>query len=67
METKLTGQGRLKIISEMIKQAKTNIQKESTDTIIFVGYCVALIAILNFIFLSFSISNVYDILKLIIY
>lgn len=67
METKLTGLGRLKIISERIKQAKNNIKKESVDTIIFAGYCVGLIAIINFIFLSFSISNIYDILRLIIY
>ena len=49
METKLTEQESMKIINEMILQARNNIQKGSANSMIYSGYAVAFIAILNVI------------------
>ena len=49
METKLTEQESLNIINEMIIQARNNVQKGSANSIIYNGYAVAFVAILNFI------------------
>jgi hypothetical protein len=53
METKLTEQQSLEVISEMINRARTNIQKGSANNMIYNGYAVALVAIANFILLYF--------------
>ncbi|MDH6310777.1 MFS family permease [Dysgonomonas sp. PFB1-18] len=52
MEKNFTKQESLNLINEMIAQAKNNIQKGSANTMIFAGYTVAVIAILNFILLE---------------
>ena len=49
METKLTEQESLAIISEMIKQARNNLQKGSGNAMIFSGLLVSVTAILNVI------------------
>ena len=49
METKLTEQESLNIINEMIIQARNNVQKGSANSMIYNGYAVAFVAILNFI------------------
>ncbi len=54
MEKNFSEQDSLKLINEMINQAKSNIQKGSANTMIFAGYTVAAIAILNFILLEFG-------------
>ena len=51
METKLTEQESLAIINEMIDRARNNVQKGVTNNMIYNGYAVAFIAILNFILL----------------
>ena len=51
METKLTEQESLAIINEMIDRARNNIQKRSANSLIYNGYAVAFVAILNFILL----------------
>ena len=51
METKLTEQESLAIISEMIDRARNNVQKGSANNLIYNGYAVAFVAILNFILL----------------
>ncbi len=56
MEPKFTEQDSLKLITEMIAQTRNNIQKGAGNTIIFWGYSIAIIAILNIILL-FTISN----------
>jgi hypothetical protein len=49
METKLTEQESLSLIGEMIKQARNNFQKGSGNGMIFAGWLVAIMAILNVI------------------
>ncbi len=49
METKLTEAQSLTIITEMIEQTRNNIQKGTANSMIFWGYTVALVAVLNFI------------------
>jgi len=49
METKLTEQESLNIINEMIVRARSNVQKGSANSMIYTGYAVAFVAILNFI------------------
>jgi len=51
METKLTEQESLAIINEMIDRVRNNVQKGSANNLIYNGYAVAFIAILNFILL----------------
>jgi len=51
METKFTEQESLAIINEMIDQARNNVQKGSANSMIYNGYAVALVAVLNFILL----------------
>ena len=51
METKLTEQESLAIISEMIDRARNNVQKGSANNLIYNGYAVAIVAIFNFILL----------------
>jgi hypothetical protein len=52
METKLTEQESLAIINEMIDQARNNVQKGSANSMIYNGYAVAIVAVLNFILLQ---------------
>ena len=52
METKLTEQESLNIINEMIIQARNNVQKGSANSMIYNGYAVAFVAVLNFILLQ---------------
>jgi hypothetical protein len=52
METKFTEQESLKVINEMIAQAKNNFQKGSVNTAIFWGYLTAALSIANFILLQ---------------
>jgi len=49
MDTKLTEQESMKIINEMILQARNNVQKGSANSMIYNGYVIAFIAILHFI------------------
>ncbi|MDR2147906.1 MAG: hypothetical protein LBE91_15750 [Tannerella sp.] len=49
METKLTEQESLSIISEMIEQARNNFRKGSGNSMIFYGIVVSALAILNVI------------------
>jgi hypothetical protein len=51
METKFTEQESLAIIDEMINRARNNVQKGSANSIIFNGYAVASVALLNFLLL----------------
>lgn len=51
MEKNFTEQDSLRVINEMIAQARDNIQKGSADSMILSGYCVAATAILNIILL----------------
>jgi len=51
METNLTEQESLNIINEMIIQARNNVKKGSANSLIYNGYTVAFVAILNFILL----------------
>ncbi|MDR0681483.1 MAG: hypothetical protein LBG15_06510 [Dysgonamonadaceae bacterium] len=51
METKLTEQQSLEVISEMINRARNNIQKGSANSLIYNGCAVALVAVANFILL----------------
>jgi len=50
METKLTEQESLSIISQMIEQARNNLRKGDGNGLIFAGVLVAFTAILNVIF-----------------
>ncbi len=52
MEPKMSEQESLKIINEMIMQARSNFQKGRVNVAIFWGYLVALTAMLNFILLK---------------
>jgi hypothetical protein len=52
METKFTEQESLTIINEMIDRARNNVQKGSANSLIYNGYVVASVAILNFILLN---------------
>ena len=47
MEAKFTEQESLAVISQMIEQARNNLQKGSGNGMIFAGWMVAIIAILN--------------------
>jgi hypothetical protein len=49
METKFTEQESLAIIDEMINRARNNIQKGSANSLIYNGYVVAIVALLNFL------------------
>ena len=51
METKFTEQESLAIINEMIERARNNVQKGNANSMIYNGFIVALVAILNFILL----------------
>jgi hypothetical protein len=51
METKFTEQDRLAIIDEMINRARNNVQKGSANSMIFNGYAVGIVALLNFLLL----------------
>ena len=51
METKFTEQESLAIINEMIDRARNNVQKRNSNSLIYNGYAVAFVAILNFILL----------------
>jgi len=51
MEKNFTEQDGLRVINEMIVQTRNNIQKGSSDSMIFAGYFVASTALLNFILL----------------
>jgi len=51
MEKNFTEQDSLKLINEMITQARNNMQKGSVDSLIFAGYSVAITSIINFILL----------------
>ncbi len=56
METKLTEQQSLTLITEMIAQARNNFQKGSGNSMIFSGIIVSVTAILNVI-LAFVLDN----------
>ncbi len=56
METKFTEQQSLNLISEMIAQARNNLQKHSGTAMIFNGYMVAFTALLNVV-LIFILPN----------
>lgn len=56
METRLTEQQSLVIISEMIERARNNIQKGSGTSMIFWGCTIAFIALLNLVLL-FTLPN----------
>jgi len=52
METKFTEQESFAVINEMIDRARNNVQKGSANGMIYNGYAVAVVAILNFILLN---------------
>lgn len=52
MENKFNEQDSLRLINEMIVQAKNNIRKGAADSMIFCGYTVATVAFINFILLN---------------
>ena len=60
METKLTEQESLAVISEMIKQTRNNFQKGSGNSMIFYGFVVSVLAIINvilaFVFIKLNIA-----------
>ncbi|WP_165024034.1 hypothetical protein [Dysgonomonas sp. ZJ279] len=49
MEKEFNGQESLTLINEMISQARNNFRKETANRVIFVGYSVAVVAIMNLI------------------
>lgn len=51
MEKDFTQQESLKLINEMINQAKNNVQKGAADSMILWGYATAIVAIANFVLL----------------
>ena len=51
METKFTEQESLTVINEMINRARNNVQKDSATSLIYNGYAVAAVSVLNFILL----------------
>jgi hypothetical protein len=51
MEVKFTEQESFDVINEMINRARNNIQKGSANTMIFTGYAIVFVAIVNFILL----------------
>ncbi|MDR2949386.1 MAG: hypothetical protein LBV71_09275 [Prevotella sp.] len=51
MEKNFTEQDSLRLINEMINQAKNNVQKGSANSMILWGYVTAIVAITNFILL----------------
>jgi hypothetical protein len=64
MDTKFTEQESLAVISEMIHRARNNVQKNAGIFMIFWGYMVAIMALLNvalvFILHNMSISTYYS-------
>jgi hypothetical protein len=52
MNTKFTEQESLAVIGEMIDRAKNNVQKGSANSLIYYGYAVAFLAMLNYILLQ---------------
>lgn len=52
METKFTEQESLAVINEMINRARGNVQKGSANALIYNGYAVAFVSILNFVLLN---------------
>lgn len=56
METKLTEQQSLGIITEMIERARTNVQKGSGTYMVYYGSIVSIIALLNIV-LIYSLKN----------
>ncbi|GHT58680.1 hypothetical protein AGMMS50239_03690 [Bacteroidia bacterium] len=52
METKFTEQESLAVINEMIARARNNVQKGAANNMIYNGYAVAFVAVLNFILLQ---------------
>ena len=55
METKFTEQESLTLISEMIKQARSNFKKGGGNSMVFFGVLVSVIAILNIILVLWNI------------
>jgi hypothetical protein len=53
METKFTEQQSLEVITEMINRARNNVQKNSANNMIYNGFAVAFLAIVNFLLLHF--------------
>jgi hypothetical protein len=51
METKFTEQQSLAVINEMIDRARNNIKQDSANNMVYNGYAVALVAVVNFILL----------------
>ena len=51
MEKNFTEQDSLRLINEMINQAKNNVQKGSANSMILWGYATAVVAIINFVLL----------------
>lgn len=51
MEKNFTEQDSLRLINEMISQARNNVQKGSADSMILWGYATAIVAIANFVLL----------------
>ena len=51
METKFTEQESLAIINEMVDRARNNVQKGAANSLIYNGYAVGIVALLNFILL----------------
>jgi uncharacterized membrane protein len=51
MEKNFTEQDSLRLINEMINQAKNNVQKGAADSMILWGYATAILAIANFVLL----------------
>lgn len=56
MEKNFTEQDSLKLINEMISQARNNFQKGAGNDFIFAGYSVAIVSIINFILL-YTLDN----------
>ncbi|MDR1340789.1 MAG: hypothetical protein LBK58_12160 [Prevotellaceae bacterium] len=52
MDKKFTEQESLAVIGEMIDRARNNVQKGSANSLIYYGYAVALVAMLNYILLQ---------------
>jgi hypothetical protein len=52
MEKELNEQDSLRLITEMITQARSNFQKGRGDGIVFWGYTIAIIALANFVLLQ---------------
>lgn len=57
METKINEQESLRLITEMIAQARSNFRKGAGNSVIFWGYVIAVIALINYLLLLFSEMN----------